>query len=61
LEGRRKQAVSQFYVLICLTRILKLICAMQFYRLGVCENKVPKGMFEPEREKVTGGWRELHE
>jgi hypothetical protein len=26
----------------------------------VFENRVLRGMFGPEREQVTGGWRKLH-
>jgi hypothetical protein len=29
-------------------------------RLRVSENRVLRGLFGPEREEVTGGWRRLH-
>jgi hypothetical protein len=30
------------------------------HTLRVCENRVLRGIFRPERGEVTGGWRELH-
>jgi hypothetical protein len=30
------------------------------HRLRVFENKVPRGIFRPKRDEVTGGWRKLH-
>jgi hypothetical protein len=30
------------------------------YRLGVSENRVLRGTFRPKRDKVTEGWRKLH-
>jgi hypothetical protein len=30
------------------------------YTLRVFENKVLRGIFGPERDGVTGGWRKLH-
>jgi hypothetical protein len=29
-------------------------------RLRVFENWVPRSIFEPKRDEVTGGWRKLH-
>jgi len=29
-------------------------------RLGMYKNRVPKRIFEPGRDKVTGEWRKLH-
>jgi hypothetical protein len=29
------------------------------HRLRVFENRVPRRMFRPMREEVTGGWRKL--
>jgi hypothetical protein len=26
----------------------------------VCENRVPRRIFGPKRDEVTGGWRKLH-
>jgi len=28
--------------------------------LKKCENKVPRRIFKPKKEEVTGGWRKLH-
>ena len=28
--------------------------------LGMWENRVVMGVFEPKREEVTGDWRQLH-
>jgi hypothetical protein len=30
------------------------------HRLRVFENRVLRGIFEPKRGEVTGGWRKLH-
>jgi len=30
------------------------------HRLKVFENRVPRRIFGPKREKVTRGWRKLH-
>jgi hypothetical protein len=30
------------------------------HRLRVFENRVPRRIFGPKREEVTGGWRKLH-
>jgi hypothetical protein len=30
------------------------------HRLRVFENRVPRIIFEPKRNEVTGGWRKLH-
>jgi hypothetical protein len=30
------------------------------HRLGVFENRVPRRIFGPKRDEVTGGWRNLH-
>jgi hypothetical protein len=30
------------------------------HRLRVFENRVLRGIFEPNRDEVTGGWRKLH-
>jgi hypothetical protein len=30
------------------------------HRLRVFENRVSRGIFEPKRDEVTRGWRELH-
>jgi hypothetical protein len=30
------------------------------HRLRVFENRVPKRIFGPKRDEVTGGWRKLH-
>jgi hypothetical protein len=30
------------------------------HRLRVLENRVLRRIFGPERDKVTGGWRKLH-
>jgi hypothetical protein len=30
------------------------------HRLRVFENKVPRTIFGPKRDEVTGGWRKLH-
>jgi hypothetical protein len=30
------------------------------HRLGVFENRVPRGVFGPKRDEVTGGWRQLY-
>jgi hypothetical protein len=30
------------------------------HRLRVFENRVLRGIFEPKREEVAGGWRRLH-
>jgi hypothetical protein len=30
------------------------------HRLRVFENRVLRRIFEPKRDEVTGGWRELH-
>jgi hypothetical protein len=30
------------------------------HRLRVYENKVPRRIFGPKRDEVTGGWRKLH-
>jgi hypothetical protein len=27
------------------------------YRLGVYENRVPRSIFVPKRDEMTGGWR----
>jgi hypothetical protein len=29
-------------------------------RLRVCENRVPRRIFGPKRDEVTGEWRQLH-
>jgi hypothetical protein len=29
-------------------------------RMRVSENRVPRRKFEPKRDEVTGGWRNLH-
>jgi hypothetical protein len=29
-------------------------------RLRVCENRVPRRIFGPKRDKITGKWRKLH-
>jgi hypothetical protein len=31
------------------------------HRLGVFENMVLRRIFGPKRDKVTGGWRKLHD
>jgi hypothetical protein len=33
---------------------------MEEYRVRVYENRVRKKIFVPEREEVSGSWRELH-
>jgi hypothetical protein len=30
------------------------------HRLRVFENRVPRKIFAPKRDEVTGGWRKLH-
>jgi hypothetical protein len=30
------------------------------HKLEVFENRVLRGIFEPKRDEVTGGWRKLH-
>jgi hypothetical protein len=30
------------------------------HRPGVCENRVPRTIFVPKRDEVTGEWRKLH-
>jgi hypothetical protein len=30
------------------------------HRLRVFENRMPRGIFGPKRDKITGGWRKLH-
>jgi len=30
------------------------------HRLRVLENRVPRGIFGPKKEEVTGGWNRLH-
>jgi len=34
--------------------LLFLVC------VGVFENRMLRGIFEPKREEVAGGWRKLH-
>jgi hypothetical protein len=31
-----------------------------YHRLRVFENRVPRSIFGPKRDKVTGGWRKLY-
>jgi hypothetical protein len=33
---------------------------MEELRLRVCENRVQRNIFRPERGQVTEGWRRLH-
>jgi hypothetical protein len=33
---------------------------MEEHRLRVFENRVPRRIFDPKRDEVTGGWRKLH-
>jgi hypothetical protein len=36
-------------------------CAVSICRLGVFESRMLKRLFGPKRNKMAGGWRELHD
>jgi hypothetical protein len=61
----RATCPAHLILLDLITRIIvytgvKLGNRREEHRLRVFENRVLRGMFEPERDGVTGEWRRLH-